>query len=414
MRSLQVANIAQNERMAQPVAPSQLLQLANEPARAELPPEARITRSARTVVFTADDREGKREFCLERSDLHEGMFELPACLQIPFGIPGRTGERLETTARMQEAIRNGTSKPVIATAWIPETEAITYHPIPVFSERATAMRPLKRIGAEAEACQPRQKFTQLDADEEPITIFGTDNRVNIYPSGYPERCVCRIEVYTQDVAGGMWIFRKRGTGFMAGDRIMMTSGHMAPPRPYAGWMIKVVPGYYDGRSVYGPSFLSYASDYRAWYSDAGNDLMVCRLYDPIGRTTGYFGATTYSGSWEDRAVWSMCGYPFDRGENRPTYQGSIPVRDDDDGDDIRLPNGKTYDTTQVENEADRAKGASGSPLYSWFDNGQMYAIGVHHGLEVDWIFLAGSEKYSAASGGAGLPALINWARETWS
>jgi hypothetical protein len=309
---------------------------------------------------------------------------------------------------MIQASSNG---PVVAPAWIPETEAITYHPIPVFAARANAVRPLKRSSSEFSS--PRQKFTMLDADDEPVTIFGADDRVNIYPSGYPERCICRIEVYTQDVAGGPWIFRKRGTGFMAGDRIMLTSGHMAPPTPYAGWMIKVVPGYYDGQSVYGASFLSYASDYRSWYSDAGNDFMVCGLYDAIGQTTGYFGAISYSGSWQDQAIWSMCGYPFDRGENRPTYQGSIPVRDDDDGDDIRLPDGNTYDTTQVENEADRANGASGSPLYSWFDNGQMYAIGVHHGLEIDWIFPASSEKYSAASGGAGLPALVNWARATW-
>ena len=46
MRSLQVANIGQKERPAQPITPSQLLQLANEPAKAELPPEARITKSA--------------------------------------------------------------------------------------------------------------------------------------------------------------------------------------------------------------------------------------------------------------------------------------------------------------------------------------------------------------------------------
>jgi hypothetical protein len=177
-------------------------------------------------------------------------------------------------------------------------------------------------------------------------------------------------------------------------------------------MIKVVPGSYDGQSVYGPNFFTYASDYQYWEGDTGCDMMVCRLYDPLGTTTGYFGATTYNSDWEDWTVWSMCGYPFDLGESRPTFQGGIPVRDDDDGDDIGV-NGSDYDTTQVESEADEASGASGSPLYSWFDNGQMYAIGVHHGTETDYIFPASSETWSAAAGGPGLPGIINWARSVW-
>lgn len=339
------------------------------------------------------------------------MLELPVGVEIPFGLPGRSGERFETIPHETGAADERHPSEIVAPARIPDTESITYHPIAVFSARPFGRQHILR-NDKFKAC--RQKlFLPDDSGDEPITIFGADDRINIYPSGYPERCVCRIEVYTQDIAGGPWIFRKRGTGFMAGDRIMLTSGHMAPPTPYAGWMIKVVPGYYDGQSVYGASFLSYASDYVSWFSDAGNDMMACRLYDPIGLTTGYFGATVYDSSWEDQPYWSMCGYPFDRGETRPTFQGSIPVRDDDDGDDMKLPDGNSYDTTQVENEADRANGASGSPLYSWFDDGQMYAIGVHHGLEVDWIFPAGQEKYSAASGGDGLPALINWARATW-
>lgn len=128
---------------------------------------------------------------------------------------------------------------------------------------------------------------------------------------------------------------------------------------------------------------------------------------------GYGGATTYQSRWEDWNVWSMCGYPYDRGESRPSYQGGIPVRDDDDGDDIRLPDGGEWDTAQIENEADEASGASGSPLYSWFDNGQLYAIGVHHGTETDYIFPFSSETLSAAAGGPGLPAIINWARANW-
>ncbi len=409
MRTPRFIEMMQKESHAQPIAPSQLLRLANEPAAVVPQAEHYATRSARTVTVPAGAE--RKSIALLQSALHPGLYELPDGVEVPFGLPGLTGQRLETIAQERDGHR--LSNATVAEGWFPDTEGLTFHPIAVFNTRGALQDRVKLERQDRKKMRGKRVSVLDDYADEPITIFGNDDRVNIYPSGYPERCICRIEVYTRDVANGPWMFRKRGTGFMAGDRVMLSSGHMAPPSPNAGWMIKVVPGSYDGQSVYGPAFLTYASDYVSWYSDAGNDLMACRLYDAIGQTTGYFGAISYSSAWEDQPYWSMCGYPFDRGETRPTFQGSIPVRDDDDGDDIRLPDGSSHDTTQIENEADRAKGASGSPLYSWFDNGQMYAVGVHHGLEIDWIFPAGQEKFSAASGGAGLPALINWARAAW-
>lgn len=323
-----------------------------------------------------------------------------------FGLPGKSIQRVETGKIEQEKGRFLNQKLNKVDGYIPETEQIVYNPLPVFSGGA-------KLLTKKEKATRRKIRTQSDASENHVTIFGGDDRINIYPTGYPERCVCRVEVYVQQYTGGAWIFQKRGTGFMAGERIMMTSGHMAPTGPYVGWMMKVIPAYYDGQSVYGSTFYTYVSNGVFWNTDTGNDMMACRLYDAIGATTGYFGATTYNSKWEDWNVWSMCGYPFDRGSQRPTYQGSIPVRDDDDGDNIRLPDGHEFDTTQIESEADEASGASGSPLYSWFDNGQMYAIGVHHGTDTDYIFPFSTETYSVASGGEGLVGVINWARTNW-
>jgi len=273
------------------------------------------------------------------------------------------------------------------------------HPKPVFAES-----PLERKLRDG-------RRLRLDANH--IAIYGGDDRVNIFPNTYPECSVCRIGVATQATSGGKWVSQRRGTGFMVGRRHLMTSGHMRPPKPYAGWKIKVVPASFDGQSVFGASFLSYASHYVAYQSDTGDDFMVCRLYDAIGDVTGYFGATSYDGDWEDMSVWSMTGYPYDIGENRPTFQGSIAVVDDDDGDDIELPNGNDRDTTQIESYADEASGASGSPMYSWFTNGEMYAIGAHHGRETDWEVF-GSDTHSVASGGDGFVGLIKWARQTWT
>jgi hypothetical protein len=60
---------------------------------------------------------------------------------------------------------------------------------------------------------------------------------------------------------------------------------------------------------------------------------------------------------------------------------------DDDGDDSSSPNGQDFDITQVASEADEERVPAAHLLYSWFDNGQPCAIGVHHGTETDHIVL---------------------------
>lgn len=106
----------------------------------------------------------------------------------------------------------------------------------------------------------------------------------------------------------------------------------------------------------------------------------------------------------------MAGYPYDISLASMSHETAIAVRDDDDGDDINV-NGSTYDTTQVESDADEASGASGAPLWGWWDDGP-YAIGVHHGVEYDGT-LFGTETYSCASGGDGFVAAAGWGRSMW-
>jgi hypothetical protein len=378
-----------------PLQPDQLWRMPNPQPRREVPPENLVSRTSRLVLLP---RDASVRPLLRESEVFLGAYELPVSARLPFGVPGVSGTRLATTPR-SSAPRDRRERLLRAEPHIPDWLPLGFHPTPAFERKASILR--NRKG----------RSIRLSEDNH-VQIFGSDDRINIYPDTYPERCVCRIFVYTQDVADGPWIYRKRGTGFMAGSRILMTSGHMRPPEPYAGWMIKVVPGSYDDVSVYGPNFYTFA-EYHVWYqSDTGDDLMACRLYDNLGDTTGYFGAISYDDDWEGMAVWTMCGYPYDIGAMRPSYQGAISAIDDDDGDDITLPNGAGADTTQIETLAADARGASGSPLYSWFTDGNMYAIGVHHGRETDGEFL-GSNTHSVASGGDGFVALVKWARDNW-
>lgn len=126
---------------------------------------------------------------------------------------------------------------------------------------------------------------------------------------------------------------------------------------------------------------------------------------------GYFGVRVYDDDWEGRARWTMAGFPYDRSQFGMSVQRGITVRDDDDGDDIRLE-GETYDSTQIESDADEASGASGSPLFGWFGKDNPCAIGVHSGYQADWT-LTGTEHFSCAAGGDALKAIVRWGRRTW-
>jgi hypothetical protein len=106
----------------------------------------------------------------------------------------------------------------------------------------------------------------------------------------------------------------------------------------------------------------------------------------------------------------MAGFPYDINLTHMSHETGIAVRDDDDGDDISV-DGTSYDTTQVESDADEASGASGSPLWGWWD-GSPYVIGVHHGVERDGT-IWGTETLSCASGGAGFTQACAWGRRLW-
>lgn len=385
--------IATSERPI-PVRPHQLLAVANPPARQTLPKERLVTRAARTVLLPAGM---SANLTLKPSEELEGAWRLPRGVRVSPGLQGRSGQVIKARPPLLKERDSLRVAGISVESSIPDWLPIGFHPTLSFP------------GSPAYGVTRRGKRMRFSADH--IQIYNGESRVNIFPNTYPECCVCQIMVYTEDQLNDVWVLRKQGTGFMVGSRVLMTSGHMRPTEPYAGWKIMVTPARYDGDLVFG-DFYTFASDFVAYESDTGDDFMVCRLYDAIGDVTGYFGAISYDDDWEDQSVWSMCGYPYDIGSTRPAYEGGIAVIDDDDGDDIELPDGRDVDTTQIETKADEASGASGSPLYSWFENGEMYAIGAHHGREEDGE-ITGSDTHSVASGGVGFVELIKWARQAW-
>jgi hypothetical protein len=252
----------------------------------------------------------------------------------------------------------------------------------------------------------------IDGDNHSTVIDG-ESRDFLRPTRYPYTAVCKLEKWALD-ATGRWVNSgDYATGFLIGSRILLTSGHAFEGDRLGSGMvaIKVIPACWANQSVFGPAMITWVTRRRWWHSDSGNDLQVCQLADRIGDSLGYFGARVYDSDCEDLSVWTMPGFPYDRSKYGMSAQHGISVRDDDDGDDIVL-DGETFDTTQVENDADEASGASGSPLFAWFGADNPCAIGVHSGYQTDWT-ISGDETWSCAAGGDGLVEIVLWARRSW-
>lgn len=246
------------------------------------------------------------------------------------------------------------------------------------------------------------------------TIINGESRSPLYPGDFPYTAVCKLELWNLSADRRSWInTRSYGSGFLVGRQILLTSGHAFKDVRLSDntAAIRVIPACWANSPVYGLGLITWVRRRRWWHSDSGNDLQICQVADPIGDQMGYFGVRVYDDDWEGRARWTMAGFPYDRSQFGMSVQRGITVRDDDDGDDIRLE-GETYDSTQIESDADEASGASGSPLFGWFGKDNPCAIGVHSGYQADWT-LTGTEHFSCAAGGDALKAIVRWGRRTW-
>lgn len=363
-----------------PATPEEYLALDNTRASRRPPRELAETAARRLTVHIPGKTAPPR---LSRSKDEAGTweFELPAGAVL--GLPGRSGGRMspaEVVAGISEKTTIKEGAEPLRPAWLDYTP----HP-KLVAETVPLMR---RI--DGRLVEPH------------YGIFGADNRQVYYPSGYPWTCVGKILVWN-DFSNPFPAWS--ASGVLIGGRVVLTAGHVAPWGS-GNWAMRFIPAFYDGASVLGAGVGSWVSDY--WgYNTGGQvsawDMLVLRLYTPLGYTYGYFGTKDYSSSWEGGNYWTLAGYPGAiAGGNRPSRQMWWPVLDDDsDGS-----------AEEVEYEADATAGNSGGPVFGFW-SGLPYAIAAHSGGSKTTFLWWTIEDTNVGAGGGALNSLVAWARNTW-
>lgn len=253
--------------------------------------------------------------------------------------------------------------------------------------------------------RPMRRFNGRSA--EPLYVFGTDDRKVYRDSSWPWGLVGKI--YNSD---GM-----QGTGALIGKRIIATASHMIPWYSLAqgSWWMRFIPACYKGFSLFGVGVESYVSDcigydtsgYLAGYPVTGYDFAVCRLYNPLGDSLGYFGYNDYIEDWNDHPYWTLLGYPIDLDAGlNPSFQTLISVTDTDSDAKRGL---------EIESNADVTQGSSGGPFFGWW-NGDPRLIGVVSGeeLELSFNFSSPIDKVNVVAGGSGFTNLMAWGRTNWA
>jgi V8-like Glu-specific endopeptidase len=373
-----------------PSGPEEYLSLSNTPAEKSLPKELAAQAETQRVTIYAPGLSGLSKGIdsgsFKKSSEAAGAWEIELPAGTGIGLPGRKGGRM-SPAEVARGIKSKSGAGRAATSGEPFRPAwVDYTPHPKIS---TESQPL---------------LQKLDGRlvEPHYGVFGADNRQVYYPSGYPWTCVGKVFVWNNFAnPNPSW----SASAVLIGNRVILTAGHVAPWGSN-NWAMRFIPAYYDGASTLGAGVSSWVSDY--WGYNTGNsvsawDMLVCRLYTPLGSTYGYFGTKNYDSSWQGGNYWTLAGYPGAvAGGNRPSRQMWWPVLDDD----------SSGSAEEVEYEADATAGNSGGPAFGFWD-GQPYAIATHSGGSKTTFLGITIEDTNVGAGGGALNSLVSWARTNW-
>ena len=363
-----------------PLSPEEYLELSNTPASRSMPKDLAAAAETRRVAIYAPGKGFNAENVRKSRD-ESGVWEIELPPGAGVGLPGRKGGRM-SPAEVSRGIKGKATE--LSEAFRPPWIDYTPHP-----KTGTDSQPLLRR-IDGRPVEPH------------YGVFGGDDRQVYLPSGYPWTCVGKIFVWNDfSQPNAAW----SASGVLIGGRVILTAGHVAPWGSN-NWAMQFIPAFYNGGSTLGAGVSSWVSDYYGY--NTGNqvsawDMLVCRLYTPLGNTYGYFGTKDYSSSWQGGNYWTLAGYPGAVASgNRPSRQMWWPVLDDDGSGSAE----------EVEYEADATAGNSGGPVFGFW-GGQPYAIATHSGGSKTTFLGITLEDTNVGAGGGALNSLVSWARSNW-
>jgi V8-like Glu-specific endopeptidase len=358
-----------------PMLPDDFLTLENEKAKQALPKNLQSHFEHKLYIHTA----GKKLSTLTASHQHSKSMELVLPEGANIGLPGIKNGRL-SIAEVKKGVKPSSNVGGYKPGWVDFTPHVKLAPID--------KKILRRRNGEI-----------VDPH---YGVFGPDDRVVYHPTGYPWTCVGKIYTWNDfSNPNPQW----SGSGVLIGNRVVLTAGHVAPWGS-GNWAMKFIPAYYDGASTLGAGVYSYVSDYYGYNDPVSSwDMVVCRLYTPLGNSLGYFGAKTYNSTWQGGNYWTLAGYPGAvANANRPSRQMWWPILDDD----------RDGSSDELEFEADSTPGDSGGPIFGfWSGEAWPSAVGTDSGGLKETFLWWTIEDTNVAAGGAAMVNLINWARTNW-
>lgn len=160
------------------------------------------------------------------------------------------------------------------------------------------------------------------------SMLGTDDLRQTYKdTTYPYGLVGKIFNSNERV----------GSGALVGDNLVITAGHMVPWEKQ-GWWMRFVPDYYnddinkkgEGHSLHGAGVESYVEEAMGFNTHGdvtGYDWAILKLYNPLGKQLGYFGAKHYKYfEWSNMPIFIILGYPLlIAGGEQPSSEGGISM-----------------------------------------------------------------------------------------
>jgi glutamyl endopeptidase len=213
------------------------------------------------------------------------------------------------------------------------------------------------ISAEMAALPPAESLTY----EEPETVCGVDNRVQISPAtAIPWRWCCELLITYPNGAGA------RGTGWFIGPKTVMTAGHVVYSAGNGGWAtrIEVIPGMDGASRPFGSQVGTSFRSVSGWTSSGNPEYDYGAIILPnntLGNTVGWFGFANLSDAQLRNLFVNNAGYPGDKPFGTAWFNAGAITQ---------------VTARRLNYMIDTFGGQSGSAVWRYF-NGQRHAVGVH-------------------------------------